>query len=542
MSPLVPNASAINRSATICRAVRHWDFDPRYFWTSSRADGISVGLRPEAVCEGTPSHLDVERVGQNSIRVLGGVCHYDAIGARRDLELTCDGGPAGDLGNHATLNIVSNATPQYVVLRVDDPYLPTSLTAGLRASIPYGEDGEARTEFVLARIDVQEINVGGNMMLAVTDIEQNFAHDWQYTYDPPVDNCSLQYVLTGEGESESSEAGQLWQREIYHWHNAADDSGLADTDLFLLKDHITGCAEYGSMSRLKEIVNALIDNACNCDWVDDCIDNYDICDKVEECNYLPNHSHKHVDLSFADSEVGIAAGSTDHDYDYFLLGGTSNACYAAAIGYGTDRPRSGDGSGSLRIDLEQCQLSPDANAKTLDWLNCWLRHNGANSVDWQFHFLSNANGHWEVSNGTELLLSDPDDAVNSANFASASLRVAGGAEVAKNVAMGGWMLGNGVMVHCDAADMYADWTNSLDLRAPDVKLAYGPTPTTYIGIGDNVVTLNPGPDGAIHYDGAAGIWIADWVSAGGVIGADVAKYYVYDEDNVRIEVLGRPAV
>lgn len=539
LSTLVPNARALNRMSAITGILRNLDFDPRQFWSSYDQGGVHVSLR-SGLSTPPDSHFEVDLSGGPNVIVHGGMMHYDALGGRSDIPLTCDGGPAADYASFRTLSVTSNAVTQYVVLRSTDPLGAGTLEPVIRESVPWGEDGEPRSDWALARLTVaNSLDSNNAEVLAVTNVEMNCRGDLQYTYDAPMDNCSLGWVNTDHGESESSDEGYLWEREIMWWHNAdAHTVSPPDADdLFLLRQNSSGCSEY---HRYADLMNAVEDAANNatsihdCSDVDACVDNYNICDKVSNCDPIEGAAHTLLDYSA--STTGNGSNNLDHDYDYAPIGDLCCNAYWTSIGFGTARPRAGAGSGSLRVDLSNCQLTPDGVESnwTADWAACQLRDNTghSNSVDWDSHTLTAYGSEWEVVQGTRFLLSDSSDAVNSSAFANASIRCAGGAEINCNVAAGGYWIGNGLKVHSNAADCVG-WYSGNAILSADVSatLGYGNTSASNAAVTVSVDSVSIWPNtgtvdlcngsGNVSYNALAGMTIANWTSVGGVVGDDI---------------------
>lgn len=280
---------------------------------------------------GGAKHFDVVQASETSVRVLAGPAIRYAHGVQYVIALGIDGGGTGTaLTEYLTITNVQNST--HIVLDLDDPLAPTTLTASSTGSATYPTGDTTYKRRVLAKVTC----AGGK----ITAIEQYEDGAWRDPFHI-VDGLSLSYNSANE-------------QQHYGWDGAAGAAPAA-ADLFCRKCVAEETEQYSTPQQIVEAVD---------DW-----SGIDYSTWVwSHCPYycVPVPGAKHVELDFADGVAGTAGQNPDHDDRYWIKGSDYTENYGSSVGRATD---------DEAIDLTNSQLIFSTTAN-LNWatpalLNDW---------------------------------------------------------------------------------------------------------------------------------------------------------------------------
>lgn len=340
--------------------------------------------------------FDVDAAGSDSITVAGGMAiRFAASGNDYVLALTTDAGTSYTAdGGVKTLGSIS--ATGVVWLTLDDPDLPTTLTASFVAST----DIDATLEEDGSNLPIALVTVAAGV---ITDIDQLHTELW-ISRAPvgaaSVDDLSLD--VNDDGEIQDFE----WDAPT-----PVALASLADEDLFMYRDGTDASKKYIAFDDLVTEIAAELETQNYRTFLSltDTPSTYPVpeLDQV----WVPVVDSTGTELEWADLDAfGVGR--------YWKLGGDQETCYGWSIG---------DPSQLQVIDLDAQKLVTEASDNALDWLNGALIAGiddgiGPVPVTVMSWLARELNRQWTVTDTT-----DADGAAGGA------LAIAGGLDVAKSV-------------------------------------------------------------------------------------------------------------
>ena len=475
------SAYGLTNAVKSVNTLRNLDFGSNSSFTYD-ASGIHVLTKSSStVANPFEYHFEVvANAASNTVDVHAGrwLRYYDGYESGGDGNLkitkltTTDGSStSGKYENIYTLSGLTNNASNFIIVKLDDPFNPTSLIPEIATSYPTSSLFD-RTRRVIACanvsstgtiVDIEPYVDGGD----ITD-EMTYAND----------NCSI-----GRNANDNNE---IWQ-----FSNASSTSVINDSDQ-IIKKSVGGCVSRSIWSGMKQdVIDDVLADPDFCTSVQNCINNSAqiICDLIEDnCPLDLDHSQLgDLVANTGTDEHNGGPATTQGNFPY--VSGRQNGGSRIA-----NRFYNGvflaDINGNARIYPNECILQ-SVGVQTVNWANFTLK-NGADgiAVDWDQGLLANTT--WSTT---------------SDFIVGTSLDVTTFANVGSYLGVTGFVSADKFKIGDDPIDNYWDADNfkvsvsaNIDLYAIGTT-TLGKPASSQIVISDEVLNLYPSAGGMLQIDG-----------------------------------------
>ena len=365
--------------------------------------------------------FSIVQLSDTSVEILAGAAIRHVHGLQYAVEMGIDGGVTSkSLADSLTISGVTATT--HIVLDLNNPLIPTTLTASSTGSATYPTGDTTYARRVLGKI-----TCAGNV---ITGIEQYEDGHWRDPWMQP-DSASLNYAVDN-------------LLQFYGW-DVASAVAPANVDLFPYQDLTNGLAAYCTAHQIVETGAADGADLAGAVWTN--------------APWLVLYAINHQYLT------GLNNGpfGDEEDHHWAWNNGTHGGTCTSARNYGSSV---GNALGKLVLDLDNGQLltggtSPKAR---LDWLLATLLANDGSSVryDWDTgifydasvagslnHLLRTLDGNKSASVGWQITSSLASHAVTEGALVVTGT---GGAGIGGTLAATQVQIGTGALSYWNATD------------------------------------------------------------------------------------------